>query len=117
MESGLLAAQQAGGGVGVGDNGGGAHGAAAVPEAGPWVEVGVLLADDGGHRSGGGGHGDGRSDVGCLPVEGHFGPEAGCATLTLGAVLLVTFELGITGQGSGVKGYVRGQRLSMVVGA
>lgn len=56
MQPWLLAAQQADGGVSVGDDGGGAHGAGAVPQARPGVQVRVVLGR-------GGGHGDGRRCV------------------------------------------------------
>lgn len=105
---------QAYGGAGVGDDRRGGHGACASAEfvAGPWVEVGVLLGDDGRHFGDrGGGHGDAGSDI---AVRRH---KAGGATLALGVVVRVTFELGVTGKTSGVKGQVGGQRLSVVVGA
>lgn len=109
-----LLSRQADGGASVGDDSRGGHGACAGAElmAGPRVEVGILLGDDGRHFGDrGGGHGDAGSDI---TVRGH---KAGGATFALGVVVRVTFELIITGQSSGVKPQVRGQRLSVVVGA
>lgn len=108
----LLLSWHADGGTGVGDDSRGGHCACAEFVAGPRVEVGVLLGDNGRHFSDrGGGHGDAGS---AITVRWH---KASGATLALGVVVRVTFELGVTGQRGGVKSQIRGQRLSVVVGA
>lgn len=53
-----------------------------------------------------------------LPVQGHLvhlQASGRAAALALRAVFLVTFELVVTGQGGGVKGYVGGEMRPVVV--